>query len=81
MIIDAILDRKCGVQYSAYKFYDYVRSFESMKIGVDNFDITYSMDFLENIDVQNALCKYIDDNDYNPAIKDYVMSVDWINND
>lgn len=37
-------------------------------------------DYLENVkeDVRNALCQYIDENEYNPEIKKYINSVNWL---
>lgn len=81
MIIDAILDRKNGYPYDAREFYDYVRSFEGRQFGTNGHAISYSMDYGENYDIQDSLCEYIDMNNYNPEIKEYINSVDWLKND
>lgn len=79
MIIDLILDRKDGFGYNARQFYndcmDYCEIF--------NFDygIPRALDGWENEDVQRELCKYIIENDYNPAICEYVNSVDWLHDE
>lgn len=74
MIIDEILNRKAGRPYNAKAFYNYC---------LDYFDglgdtITRAMDGGTNGDVQEALCGYILQQDYNPEICDYVRSVNWI---
>ena len=68
MIIDEILDRKAGRPYNAKAFYN------------------YCMDYFDGLgdtigDVQEALCGYILQQDYNPEICDYVRSVNWIEDD
>ena len=93
MIIDLILDRKdddallaqgythkrysdgalVPLEFNAAGFYRDV-----MRYGDIGRDITAAMDYGENSDVQKALCDYIDGNEYNPAIKDYICSVNWI---
>lgn len=76
MIIDLILDRKNGIEYNAEEFYRDVLEYEN--IFELSHDITLSMDYGNNKEVQNALCKYIDDQNYNPDLKQYICSVDWI---
>lgn len=74
MIIDAILDRKDGIPYTR----------ESMKYIYDsattfNFDyVASAFDMGTNEDCQKALAKYIDENNYNESIKDYIYSKNWI---
>jgi hypothetical protein len=75
MIVDAILDRKDGVRYNPSEFYDYVSHFEETGYG-----ITRAMDGGTEEDVKRELKQYIDANNYNPAIKDYIDSVDWLVN-
>lgn len=79
MIIDLILDRKDGFGYNARQFYndcmDYCNIF-----GFD-YGIPRALDCGENEDVQRELCKYIIENDYNPAICEYVNSVDWLHDE
>ena len=85
MIIDKILDRKDDIEiynfdsYNAHDFYfdclGYSQVFDQA------FDyITIAMDYGTEEDVKKALCKYIDDNDYNPKIKDFIKSVEWLKN-
>lgn len=73
MIIDLILDRKDGYRYNAHEFYG-----EVMEYGEVGFEITCAMDEGTEEDVKNALCQYIDENEYNPEIKKYINSVNWL---
>ena len=93
MIIDLILDRKdddallaqgythkrygdgtvIALEFSPEKFYRDV-----MRYGDIGHAITSAMDYGTGDDVKKALCDYIDDNGYNPEIKGYVSSVNWI---
>ncbi len=82
MIIDLILDRKYNEEttgydaYDPYEFYREVMSYES--IFELPRDISSALDYGTEDDVRNALCKYIDDQQYNPNIKDYVNSKTWL---
>ena len=79
MIIDRILDRKDNEElfenynYNAHDFY-----FEVLGYGKIGNEIALAMDYGTNEDVQNALCKYSDENDYNPQIKNYVNAREWL---
>lgn len=73
MIIDLILDRKDGHNYSPREFY-----FNVLEYGTPGHGITRAMDAGTNRDVQKALADYILDNEYNPALCGYVFSVDWL---
>lgn len=73
MIIDLILDRKDGYRYNAHEFYG-----EVMEYGEVGFEITRAMDEGTEEDVKNALCQYIDENEYNPEIKKYINYVNWL---
>lgn len=79
MIIDCILDAKDDPEsYDAKAFYDYVTDESS----IFEFDyIASALDCGTNADVQKALCRYIDDNGYNPEIKDFVNSFVWVGQD
>nr|WP_314662073.1 hypothetical protein [uncultured Prevotella sp.] len=77
MIIDLILDRKDGVEYNAKRFYEDCKNYESYNLGT-NGSISDAMDYGEESDVKRELCFYIDDNGYNPEIKDYINSVNWL---
>lgn len=73
MIIDLILDRKDSEgSYSPSEFYRDLLGYA----GSD--DITLALDYGEEADVQKALCDYIDANDYNPTIKDYILTRNWL---
>lgn len=82
MIIDLILDRKDNEEftgydaYDPYSFYREVMSYESI-FEMDR-DISSALDYGTEDDVRKALCKYIDDNQYNPDIKNYVNSKTWL---
>ena len=77
MIIDLILDRKDGVEYDAKKFYNNVRDYESYNFG-SNGAISAAMDYGKASDVKRELCAYIENNEYNPEIKNYINSVNWL---
>lgn len=73
MIIDLILDRKDGKEYSPREFYNGV-----MGYGVVGHSIAGALDDGEEIDVKRELSRYILDNDYNPDIINYIQSVNWL---
>ena len=81
MIIDCILDRKDNARYGeAYRpkdFYmDILGYHKSNQYWSDR--ITTAMDYGTEEEVKEILCDYIDRNEYNPLIKDYIRSVTWI---
>lgn len=83
MIIDLILDRKdneelCGKDtYSAKDFYLDCMKYSAIVDG--GFDyITLAMDYGTENDVKKALCKYIEEGEYNPKIKEYINRKKWI---
>lgn len=81
MVIDIILDRRAFERedgnyewYGKRQFrylYDYAVSFQFDYLG-------RALDSGEEEDVKLALCRYIDENGYNPNIKEYIRSVKWI---
>ena len=73
MIVDLILDRKDGAAYRAPEFYR-----ECVRYGDVGDEITRAMDLGTEEDVKNALCKYIDDQEYSSEIKKYIRSVEWL---
>ena len=83
MIIDLILDRKDNEKwaqqnaYNAKYFYNECMQYSAVFNGAFDY-ITLAMDYGEEEDVKKALCRYIDDNDYNEKIKDYINSRDWL---
>ena len=74
MIIDAILDRKaCG----AFTNDDV----EYITDEAEIFNFNYIIDAFrtqDNVRIREALCKYIDEQNYNPEIKGFVNSVNWV---
>jgi len=73
MIIDLILDRKDGLKYSPSKFYRDICNY-----GAIGFEISNALDNGTNDDIKKSLCNYIDKNDYNPDIKNYINSQTWL---
>lgn len=62
--------------YTAAGFYR-----EVMRYGKIGHGITAALDYGAEADVKRALCEYIDRNEYNPEIKEYVNSVQWLDED
>lgn len=52
--------------------------FEMLSYGGYGEDISMAMDYGTEEEVKKALCSYIDGCDYNPEIKEYINSVNWI---
>ena len=77
MIIDLILDRKDGETYNAKEFYNSVMQYSEIWPDMC-LPIAQALDGGTNSDVQRELCKYIDEQGYNPAIKKWVNSVEWV---
>lgn len=83
MIIDLILDRKDSEEwtdggiYDAHDFYTEVMKYSAIFDGIGD-DIPRAMDEGTEMDVRRALCAYIEKNDYNEKIKDYINSRKWI---
>lgn len=71
MIIDLILDRKDGVEYSPRKFYNEVTNYL-------NLDIAEALDNGTEEDVKRELCFYIIEGGYNPDLCEYINSVNWL---
>lgn len=84
MIVDLIFDRisdiKSGYEdsYDAREFYNDCREYAECFESEVQWEIVDALDSGTNEDVQRALCKYIDVNEYNPKIKDFINSVKWI---
>lgn len=78
MVVDYILDRKYFESqgddewYDDYEFYRYALNFRVAD------GITSAMDGGTEENVKRELCRYIDDQGYNPDIKDYINSVTWL---
>lgn len=82
MIVDLILDRKDNETafgkdlYSATDFEKDVSEYESeFNIGDT---ISRAIRKGDEIATKQALCRYIDNMDYNPKIKDYINSKKWV---
>ena len=75
MIIDAILDRRACPQYYGEEEIKYILE-EADIFGFN--EIIRAFNTGDNRNVQNALCDYIDNNEYNPDIKAYIRSVNWL---
>ena len=73
MVIDLILNRKDGAPYNAHKFYR-----EILQYGEVGGGIAEALDSAGETGVKFALCRYVIDNGYNPAISEYIASVDWL---
>lgn len=93
MIVDLILDRKDNdadiargftharglngelipLTYNARKFY-----YDVLRYGKIGDNITRAMDSGTENDVKSALSAYIVENEYNPAIIEYINSVNWL---
>ena len=74
MIIDVILDRRAGDEYTTNemrRLYDYAMDFKF-------WDLAEALDCGDNKDIQRELCQYISDQNYCPTIIDYINSVDWV---
>ena len=81
MIIDSILDRKDGEPfgdvYDERQFYFDVMQYNDLTPDASS-EITAAMDYGTDADVRASLCRYIDQNGYNPEIKNYINSRRWI---
>ena len=63
--------------YNPKTFYNEVRVYD----WIFGTHIAEVMDYGNEDDVKKALCKYVKRNDYNPAICDYINSVNWLTTD
>lgn len=77
MIIDLILDRKDGVTYSPRRLYDEIMDYCPIWPEIAH-PIARAMECGTEEDVKRELCRYIDEQEYNPAIKDYINEVNWL---
>ncbi len=75
MIIDLILDRKDGIPYNPYDFYTSVMKYE--EDIAPTYPISTALDSGTEEEVKKAICHYIIDYDYPPAICDYINSKQW----
>ena len=79
MIIDLILDRKDYIEIDKIDTYD-PRIFyhDVMRYGEVGFGITRAMDTGTELEVKKSLYQYLVDQDYNPDIKKFIDSVEWL---
>lgn len=74
MLVDIILDRKCGgIVYHAEGLYRYCSDYDIPAYQA----VAQAIDSGTEEDVKRVLCEYIM-SEYNPAICEYIMSVDWL---
>ena len=73
-IIDIILDRRDGKVYTA----SIVRKIVKMALYNDYIGIYTAFAVGDNLDVQDALCEYINKSGFNPDLKFYVRRMDWL---
>ena len=78
MLIDMILDRRAGDEYSARELYDYCQE-QGAIFGDLYWNVARAMDEGEEEDVRGALCAYIVASGYNETICEYVNNVNWLN--
>lgn len=75
MIVDVILDRQGGASYSPLLILTYTDN----RVYGDGFEyILHAFQDLSESEVKKALKRYIDEQRYNPEIKKYIDSVDWL---
>ena len=79
MIIDLILDRKMSSEddYDSNMFYLGIMEYTDIFPELSN-PISRAMEEGEEEDVKRELCNYIEKCGYNPEIKDYINSVNWL---
>lgn len=75
MIIDAILDRRAVPEAYTLRDIKYIVD-EAEIFGFDYIIKAFQSD--NNKAVQEALCKYIDEQNYNPEIKEFVTNIEWV---
>lgn len=77
MIIDLILDRKDGQDYDARQFYNEIMEYGEIWPDIAH-PIARAMDGGTNADVCLELCRYIEDQDYDPELKAWINEQNWI---
>lgn len=81
MIIDAIYDRYADERDGYGDNYDFKKDGRYIYDEALEFNFDYisrAMDVGSNVDVQKALCRYIDEQDYNPDLKEFIMKKQWV---
>jgi hypothetical protein len=74
MIIDKILDKRDGDKVKLSDIYN-----QAMIWEMDY--VSRALDSGDENDIKKALCDYIDNNNYNPSIKDFIMKATWLEED
>lgn len=80
MIIDVILDREDDIKNQHIDLFSQ-RKLHDIYTYAMQFDFQYlskALDYGDEKDIKEALCKYIDENEYNPSIKGFINSVNWL---
>lgn len=70
MVIDLILDRKEGFADLNAEYLEDMKNY-----GFDYIDS--AIDTNDDDTIKAALCRYIEENEYNPELKNYINSVNW----
>lgn len=76
MIIDVILDRKHEEEERSQSIYNFRNIRDNIKAYEHDY-INKAFETDDNKIIQEALCKYIQNNDYPEEIKDYINSRNW----
>lgn len=74
MVVDAILDRRAGVEWD----FSCLKYMYDTAVFFDFTDLARAIDSGEEVDVKRELGRYIDRGGYNPEIKNYIQSVEWL---
>ena len=72
-IIDIILDRRDGMKYTKSA----EKNIVTLALRNDYIGIYTAFAIGDELDVQDALCAYIDRYGYNPDLKWYIRTQDW----
>lgn len=84
MIIDLILDRRDNIidgyedTYEVREFYNDCREYAQCFDNDIQWKIVQALDLGTNKNVQDALCTYVDEENYNPQIKEFIRSMNWL---
>lgn len=84
MIIDLILDRRDNIRDGYQDTFSFNQFYRDCREYAQDFDdeiqwkIVDTLDVGTNKEVQDVLCEYIDANNYNPQIKEFIRSMNWI---
>ena len=82
MIIDLILDRKDNdMVFTEYGYKPYTAEGfyrQLVDYGEIGFGIQRAFDGGTEQDIKRELCQYIDEQEYNPEIKNYINNVTWL---